>query len=100
MNRLRTITNYCVTPIVGVIPWPFTLRLQEIEVSRVFSIPMDWLADPAHHEVRYRTIPQPLSQILHRLTHPVIYFESYQDEILWGVSAEIMLNFIAILTDK
>ena len=36
MNRLRTITNYCVTPIVGVIPWPFPIRLEEIEVSRVF----------------------------------------------------------------
>ena len=64
MNRLRTITNYCVTPIVGVIPWPFPIQLEEIEVSRVFSIPLEWLADPDHHEIRYRTVPEPYAQIL------------------------------------
>src|SRR4030066_250502 len=46
MDSLRTITNYLVTPIVGVIPWPVQFQLEETEVSRVFSIPLDWLADP------------------------------------------------------
>ena len=97
MNELRTVSNYCVTPVVGVIPWPFPIRLEEIEVSRVFSIPLDWLADPIHHEIRDRAIPQPISKILHRETYPVIYFQPYQDELLWGVSAEIIINFINIL---
>lgn len=99
MNSLWTITNYVVTPVIGIIPWPFPVRLEEIEVSRVFSIPLDWLADPDHHEIRYRTIPNPYSQILHRESHPVIYFHPYQDEILWGVSAEITISFIKILKD-
>jgi len=97
MNSLWTITNYLVTPVVGVIPWPFPIHLEEIEVSRVFTIPLDWLADPDHHEIRYRTIPNPYSQILHRESHPVIYFHPYQNELLWGVSAEITLSFITIL---
>lgn len=97
MNSLWTISNYMVTPVVGVIPWPYPIHLEEIEVSRVFSIPLDWLADPEHHEVRYRTIPAPYSQILNREFHPVIYFHPYQDELLWGVSAEITLRLIHIL---
>jgi 8-oxo-dGTP pyrophosphatase MutT (NUDIX family) len=97
MNPLWTISNYMVTPVVGVIPWPFPIHLEEVEVSRVFSIPMDWLADPEHHEVRYRAIPAPYSQILGREFHPVIYFQSYQGELLWGVSAEITLRLINIL---
>ena len=97
MNSLWTITNYLVTPVVGVIPWPFPIHLEEIEVSRVFTIPLDWLVDPDHHEIRYRTIPNPYSQILHRESHPVIYFHPYQNELLWGVSAEITLSFITIL---
>jgi 8-oxo-dGTP pyrophosphatase MutT (NUDIX family) len=100
MNRIPTITNYCVTPVVGIIPWPFPIRLEEIEVSRVFSIPLDWLADPHHHETRYRIIPPPFSQILGQENHPVIYFQPYQDELLWGVSAEIIMNFINILDNK
>jgi 8-oxo-dGTP pyrophosphatase MutT (NUDIX family) len=100
MNSLWTITNYLVTPIVGVIPWPFSIRLEEIEVSRVFTIPLDWLADPEHHEVRYRTIPSPYSQIMQSERHPVIYFNPYQEELLWGVSAEIIVSFINILDNK
>jgi 8-oxo-dGTP pyrophosphatase MutT (NUDIX family) len=97
MNRVWTITNYLVTPVVGVIQWPFPIRLEEIEVSRVFSIPLNWLSDPINHEIRYRAIPTPYSQILKREFHPVIYFEPYQDELLWGISAEITLRFINIL---
>jgi 8-oxo-dGTP pyrophosphatase MutT (NUDIX family) len=97
MNQVWTITNYLVTPVVGVIQWPFPIHLEEIEVSRVFSIPLDWLSDPDHHEIRYRAIPMPYAQVLKREFHPVIYFQPYQDELLWGVSAEITLRFINIL---
>jgi 8-oxo-dGTP pyrophosphatase MutT (NUDIX family) len=97
LNRLRTITNYCVTPIVGVIPWPVPIQLEEIEVSRVFSIPLDWLADPTHYEIRNRVVPEPFSRQLGTKIHPVIYFQTYEDELLWGVSAEITLNFLNIL---
>jgi 8-oxo-dGTP pyrophosphatase MutT (NUDIX family) len=100
MNRLRTITNYCVTPVVGVIPWPFPIYLEEVEVSRVFSIPLEWLADPAHHEIRYRTVPEPYAQILKEKTHPVIYYQPYQEELLWGVSAQITMTLIDILYHK
>jgi 8-oxo-dGTP pyrophosphatase MutT (NUDIX family) len=100
MDSMRTITNYLVTPIVGVIPWPFPIQLEETEVRRVFSIPLDWLADPQNHEIRYRTIPSSFAQILHRENHPVIYFKPYQDELLWGVSAEITIRLIDILYDK
>ena len=100
MNRLQTITNYCVTPVIGVIPWPYPIKLEKIEVSRVFSIPLDWLADPDHHEIRDHPVPLPYSRRLHRDTYPVIYFQRYQNELLWGVSAQIMLNFINILSGK
>lgn len=91
LPELPTVTNYCVTPIVGVIPWPYPLRLAAIEVFRAFSIPLAWLADPAHHEIRTRTIPGFAAPI------PVVYFQPYDGEILWGVSAHIMVNLLAVL---
>lgn len=100
MQSLQTITNYIVTPIVGVIPWPISLHLEETEVSRVFSIPLKWLADPGNHEKRDRTVPVTLAKILHKGSFPVIYFKPYNDEILWGVSAEITIRMIDILFNK
>jgi 8-oxo-dGTP pyrophosphatase MutT (NUDIX family) len=100
LKSLQTITNYIITPIVGVIPWPFPVRLEQTEVSRVFSIPLNWLADPNNYEIRNRTIPIPFAKIIHRETHPVIYFQPYEEELLWGVSAEITIHLIDILFGK
>jgi 8-oxo-dGTP pyrophosphatase MutT (NUDIX family) len=97
MRSLNTISNFIVTPIVGVIPWPFPIQLEETEVSRVFTIPLDWLADPHNHETRNRSIPESFAKILHRESYPIIYFQPYQDELLWGVSAEITLQLVNIL---
>lgn len=91
LREIRTISNYCVMPIVGKIPWPYEFRLAQEEVSRVFTIPLEWLADPNNHEIRYRELPPPHSPV------PVIYFNYYDDELLWGISAEITLIFLESL---
>jgi 8-oxo-dGTP pyrophosphatase MutT (NUDIX family) len=100
MNRLPTISNYCVTPVVGVIPWPFSIQVEETEVSRVFSIPLAWLANPENHTVQYRSIPIPNSAELSEKPHPVIFFQPYDNELLWGVSAQITVSFIDLLFKK
>jgi 8-oxo-dGTP pyrophosphatase MutT (NUDIX family) len=86
-----TVTNYQVTPIVGAIPWPYLLRPAPDEVSRVFTIPLTWLADPANHEERLRELPHPYGSAT------VIYFHPYDGEVLWGASARITLNLLQIL---
>ena len=94
MKSFATISNYNVTPIVGKLPWPFPLRMAIIEVSRVFAIPLSWLADPYNREIKLRSMPNPRPPI------PVIYFKPYDGEVLWGVSAYIMVNLLEILTQE
>lgn len=91
LTEIRTISNYLVTPVVGRIPSIYDFRLAPDEVSRIFSIPLDWLADPDHYEIRMRELPKPFPPV------PVIYFLPYDGELLWGVSAEITLNLLAAL---
>lgn len=91
LQELPTITNYCVTPIVGVMPWPYPLTLEADEVSRAFVIPLAWLADPSHHETRSRAFLGKNNRI------PVIYFQPYDGELLWGVSAQITVNLLTAL---
>jgi 8-oxo-dGTP pyrophosphatase MutT (NUDIX family) len=95
LGRLQdylTITNYRVTPLVGVIPWPYDLHPAEDEVSRVFAIPLDWLAQAENHEERPRLLPPPYAPAR------VIYFRPYDGEVLWGASARITLNLIQALS--
>lgn len=85
-----TISNYQVTPVVGVIPWPTDLHPDPREVQRVFTIPLAWLADPANREQRERVAPD-------GQTLQVVYFKQYDRELLWGVTARITLNFLDAL---
>lgn len=91
LPRFLTITNYLVTPIVGQIPWPYPVRPAQEEVSRVFTIPLDWLANPSNHEERQRALPEPFGSI------SVIYFKDYDGEILWGASARFTLTLLHLL---
>jgi 8-oxo-dGTP pyrophosphatase MutT (NUDIX family) len=97
LGRLKnylTITNYLVTPIVGIIPWPYALQLEIREVSRTFTIPLDWLMNPNNHEERLRLLPEPNPPV------KVIYFKLYDGELLWGASARLTLALIRALTQS
>lgn len=91
LPEFHTITNYLVTPIVGVIPWPYSFQIASEEVSRVFTIPLNWLSDPSNSETKYRQLNPNHSSI------PVIYYRPYDGEILWGATARLTVHLVDIL---
>lgn len=91
LGDMLTITNYRVTPVVGVAPWPYQFTPQPEEVDHIFSIPLSWLSNPQHHEIRMQGL-QMLGQEV-----PVIYFQEYDGELLWGASARIALLLLEAL---
>ncbi|KAA3648652.1 MAG: CoA pyrophosphatase [Chloroflexi bacterium] len=93
MPTNHTISNFMLTPVVGTISWPFEIKLSENEVSRVFTIPLDWLMDEKHRRQENR-------RFAGLLPFDVIYFDKYDNELLWGVSAYIMVEFLNLLRDK
>lgn len=90
LNDFLTISNYQVTPVVGIIPWPYSLQPSPDEVSRVFTVPLTWLSNPENMVISDREIPEFGKA-------SVIYFKEYDNEILWGVSAKITLEFLKVL---
>jgi 8-oxo-dGTP pyrophosphatase MutT (NUDIX family) len=90
----HTVSNYWIVPVIGIIRWPFQVQLHVEEVSRLFTIPLSWLASPKKVEIRDRSLLLPKNQ--HR-TLKVPFFQPYEGEILWGVSAEITLSLIESL---
>ena len=91
LPAFRTSSNFLVTPVVGRIPWPLPLRADPAEVARIFSIPLEWLANPHYHEVRPWQAPG------HPRPRPVAFFAPYDGERLWGVSARITLSLVEAL---
>lgn len=91
LQTYRTISNFLVTPVVAEINWPVPLVPDAREVSRVFSIPVSWLADPANHRVSWRKLKGEGAPI------PVIHFEHYDGELLWGITAKLTLSLLSLI---
>jgi 8-oxo-dGTP pyrophosphatase MutT (NUDIX family) len=92
LRPLKTVSKYLVTPVVGCVPWPQALRPQPREVARIFSIPLAWLAGPERR--RILTYPAPG----HPEARDLIFFDEFDGELLWGISARITLDLITCLT--
>ncbi|HTX91330.1 MAG TPA: CoA pyrophosphatase [Anaerolineales bacterium] len=91
LNDVLTITRYRVTPVVGIVPWPYALKPAPAEVERVFTIPLLWLAERKNWEERFELpdgTPRPF---------PVILYHLYDGELLWGASARMAQNFLSVL---
>ncbi len=86
-----TITNYRVSPFVGEMPWPYPVVPQVGEVSRIFHVPLAWLAESENHQARQRSLRY------HGEPIPVIYFQPYQGETLWGASARMTMLLLEAL---
>jgi len=87
LNTMVTITSFHVTPVVGVIPWPYVFRVQNTEVARVFTIPLPWLAD-----MRNRwEFPFP------GRNRSLIAYHPFDGELLWGATARMTVDFLHLL---
>ena len=90
LPEVLTNSDYLVTPVVGAVDWPQPLHPSPDEVSRVFTIPLDWLADGRHREERTFTDRKGEERL-------VTFFQPYDGEMLWGVSAGITVQFLEAL---
>lgn len=89
---ITTVTDYEVTPFAGIIPWPYQLKLSLDEVEKTILIPISWLANPGNHQVKSWESPfGPGNEI------PVVFFNKYAGEILWGVTAQIVVDFLHMI---
>lgn len=103
----ETISYFRVTPVVGLLRWPCTMKLQDSEVARAFTIPLDWLLDSSHYELRERPATEQnrnqsatMETTSESKRPPIAYFDEYDGELLWGASARITLNFLHALRNQ
>lgn len=83
LPEYRTSTGFRVTPVVGFVAPPLTLRPDPFEVAEVFEVPLAFLLDPVNHrqhEVHWRG----------RLRR--YYAMPYGDYFIWGATAGMIVS--------
>lgn len=87
LSRMVTISKYRVTPVVGVIEFPYAFKTSGAEVARVFTMPLAWLANRNN----YWEFSMPGSD------RSVIVYHPFDGELLWGATARMTVNFLKVL---
>jgi len=82
-DRYRTITGYCVTPVVGLIPPDLQLAPHEHEVADWFEAPLSFVLDAANQQ-------RMSAEFQGRTRH---YYEiNWQGRRIWGATAAMLVN--------
>ena len=91
LDDMKTIsTNYRVTPIVGVIPYPYSFTLQKAEVDEIIEIPLTYLLDEGNG------LEESITREGKTYTGCVYH---YKDYLIWGATARILSNLFAIMIE-
>jgi 8-oxo-dGTP pyrophosphatase MutT (NUDIX family) len=87
LDDFWSVHGYHVVPFVGTIPHPFAYRVADFEIAEVIEAPLDHFRAPGVHHVEDWT---------HRgRVHPVDFYR-YGDHVIWGLTAAILRQFLAI----
>jgi len=79
----ETVTNYLITPILGLVRDDFTIRPEAGEVDEVFTVPLVHVLDPARFVIEGRVWKG----------QPRRYFAvPYGPHYIWGATARILRN--------
>lgn len=87
LNSMVTISHFRVTPVVGVIQFPYAFKTSGAEVARVFTMPLLWLANRNN----YWEFSMPGSE------RTLVAYHPYDGELLWGATARMTVNFLKLL---
>ena len=82
---------FCISPFVGLIPYPYSFRLSRAEIEDIIEIPLaDFL-----HEAKFR---QEFRERDGQLT-PVYFFE-HRGETIWGATARILKQLVDFIAEE
>jgi len=90
LQSYKTVTDYEVVPVAGVVTPDFTLKIDVNEVESTFEAPLSFLMDPANLVRERRMFRGKLRSY---------YAIPYGDHYIWGATAAIMVNLAAVLRE-
>ncbi|HET6781996.1 MAG TPA: CoA pyrophosphatase [bacterium] len=79
------VSGFVITPFVGIIPHPYPLRVNPVEIAEVLFVPLSIFRDADKMRVEER------DREGERVT---VYFYYYGPHEIWGATARIMKGFI------
>lgn len=89
LDDIVTITEFIVTPIVGLFPYPYRFEVSEVEIAELVEVPLSFLLNKECLSER---------TILRGGRNEIVYAYQYGDHIIWGATARILQQFLDLIS--
>jgi 8-oxo-dGTP pyrophosphatase MutT (NUDIX family) len=89
LDDIVTITEFIVTPIVGLFPYPYPFKVSEVEIAELIEVPLGSLLDEDSFSGR---------EIFRGGQKEIVYAYQYGNHIIWGATARILKQFLDLIT--
>jgi 8-oxo-dGTP pyrophosphatase MutT (NUDIX family) len=90
LDDICTVTDFCVAPFVGLIPYPYPFQINRDEIEEMIEVPLAVLIDPSKVRREFRE--------LRGQVWPVYYFQ-HQHHTIWGATASILKQLLDLLPE-
>lgn len=88
LDDIVTVTQFIVTPIVGLFPYPYPFKVSEVEIAELIEVPLSSLL---HKECFSQ------KEILRGEQEEVVYAYQYGEHTIWGATARILKQFLDLI---
>jgi len=89
LDDIITVTQFIVTPFVGLFPYPYPFELSPIEIAELIEVPLSVLLDKDCFSER---------EIIRGTGKEVVYAYQYENHIIWGATARILKQFLDLIS--
>ena len=88
LDDIVTITQFIVTPIVGLFPYPYPFKVSEVEIAELIEVPLSSL-------LREKSFSE--KEIIRGGQKEIVYAYQYEKHIIWGATARILKQFLDLI---
>jgi len=91
LDDICTVTDFCVAPFVGLIPYPYPFKINPHEIEEMIEVPLGVLLDPHRFRKEFRE---------HAGRTWPVYFFQHGRHTIWGATASILKQLLDLLPEE
>jgi len=89
LDSMGTLTsNFLITPLVGIIPYPYEFTVSKYEIDELLEVPLSALADDGNYREETR--------IAEGVARKALFFK-YKDKVIWGATARLLKQLVEVV---
>jgi 8-oxo-dGTP pyrophosphatase MutT (NUDIX family) len=88
LDDIITVTEFIVTPIVGLFPYPYPFKVSEVEIAELIEVPLSSL-------LRERSFSE--KEIIRGGRKEIVYAYQHEKHVIWGATARILKQFLDLI---